>query len=188
MALVYKIQEFLKKKFDELKLERKDLVQKTNISYPTICKIMNLSLPNPEIGTILKIANYFKCSMDEVVGRNEYVTQDKYEFIDISLSNITSNLRNFINNKLQEQNLNPYKLGRYIGFSENPIQGFVKKNSVQKKLRSEVAVALADYFQISLDEMIGRIDPADDDKLSSLRGGVSRRNDVDHIQLLKCTI
>ncbi|MCC8483970.1 MAG: helix-turn-helix transcriptional regulator [Rickettsia endosymbiont of Labidopullus appendiculatus] len=157
MPLVYKIQKFLKRKFDKLNLKRKDFVQKTNISYATICKIMNLSQPNPEIGTILKIANYFKCSMDEVVGRNKYVTQD--EFIDISLSNITSNLRSFINKKLQEQNLNPYKLGRYIGFSENPIQDFIKENSTQEKLSSPITVALADYFQISLDEMVGRIKP-----------------------------
>lgn len=159
MALVYKIQEFLKRKFDELKFKRKDIVKDTNISYPTICKIMNLSQPNPEIDTILKIANYFNCPIDEVIGRNKYVIQDKYEFIYISIEDISANLRSFINKKVQEHNLNSYKLGRYIGFSENPIQDFIKENSPQKKLSSAVTVALADYFQVSLDEMIGRVKP-----------------------------
>ncbi|BFD46897.1 MAG: hypothetical protein DMENIID0002_15430 (plasmid) [Rickettsia endosymbiont of Sergentomyia squamirostris] len=46
---------------------------------------------------------------------------------------------------------------RNIGFSNNSLSGFINSNRGQKTLNSQIVVALADYFQVSIDEMIGRI-------------------------------
>ena len=73
MALVYKIQEFLKKKFDELNLKRKGFARNSDIPYPTVIDITKGLKLNPTINTMLKIANYFRCSIDEVIGRNYYI-------------------------------------------------------------------------------------------------------------------
>ena len=165
MALVHQIQEFLKKKFDELKLTRKDFAEQSGIPYSTVTNIMQGLKANPTISNILKIADYFKCSMDEVVGRNEYISLpniESLEFYKITSSDITSNIKKFLIDKVKKQNLNLYKLGMTIGFSNNSLHSFVNSNREQKTLNSQIVVALADYFEISLDQMIGRIAPTKD--------------------------
>lgn len=162
MALVHPIQEFLKRKFDELKLTRKDFAEQSGISYSTVTNIMQCLKANPTISNILKIADYFKCSMDEVVGRNKYISfsnVESLEFYKIIPSDITSNIKKFLIDKVNKQNLNLYKLGMNIGFSNNSLHSFVNSNRGQKTLNSQIVVALADYFQVSLDEMVGRIAP-----------------------------
>jgi len=160
MALIDNVQSFLKNKLEKTNLKSKILAQKIQIPYPTFNKLINVVQLNPELVTLIKIAQYFNCTIDEIIGRVDYyiATQD-YKFNDISLEQINLNLRNFIASKLQQYNLNPYKLGRKIGFSEHPIAEFIQENSQRKRLSTAVIVALADYFKISIDEMIGRISP-----------------------------
>jgi predicted transcriptional regulator len=74
MSLATKIKKFLEGKFEENKLKRKDFVQESKIPYSTVTRIMKAEIEtgrefNPEIDTILKIADHFKCTMDEVIGR-----------------------------------------------------------------------------------------------------------------------
>lgn len=166
MALVHQIQIFLKQKLKDNNLKRKTFAQESNILYQTVCNIINCIRANPELETILKIANYFKCSMNEVIGRNEYVSinQKDCNFQIISSEDINTNLRQFLNKKLKEKNINPYQLGITIGFGQDVIPKFLKESNPTKKiLTSIVAVALADYFQVSLDEMVGRIKPTTSD-------------------------
>lgn len=109
MALVHPIQEFLKRKFDELKLTRKDFVEQSNISYSTVTNVMQCLKSNPTISNILKIADYFKCSMDEAVGRNKYISLlnvESLEFYKIIPSDITSNIKKFLIDKVNKQNVN----------------------------------------------------------------------------------
>ncbi|WP_341757474.1 helix-turn-helix transcriptional regulator [Candidatus Tisiphia endosymbiont of Ditula angustiorana] len=166
MALVYKIQEFLKRKFDELNLKRTDFAKNSGISYPTVIDITKGYKLNPDISTILKIANYFRCSLDEVIGRNDYTilpNTRNLAFHEITSEEIITNIRRFLENKVTKQNLNLYKLSIDIGFSIKPLHRFVNVNREQKTFNSQIAVALADYFQISLDEMVGRIKPTTSD-------------------------
>ncbi|WP_422229878.1 helix-turn-helix domain-containing protein [Rickettsia endosymbiont of Halotydeus destructor] len=74
MSLATKIKKFLEKKFEEHNLKRKDFVQESKIPYSTVTRIMKATAEsgrefNPEIDTILKIADYFNSTMDEVIGR-----------------------------------------------------------------------------------------------------------------------
>lgn len=164
MALVHQIQVFLKRKFIENKLKAKEFARESNIPYNTIFRITKAVQRNPELKTILKIADYFKCSIDEVVGRSDYIslTTKKYEFTNISTEDIGTNLRQFLNHKLKEQNLSPYKLASIIGLGDAPIYEFIKDNSSKKCLSSLFTIAIADYFKVSLDEMVGRISPTQD--------------------------
>ncbi|WP_375331211.1 helix-turn-helix domain-containing protein [Candidatus Tisiphia endosymbiont of Oplodontha viridula] len=166
MALVHQIQIFLTNKLKDNNLKRKTFAQESNILYQTVCNIINSIGANPELETILKIANYFKCSMNEVIGRNEYVSinQKNCNFQIISSEDINTNLRHFLNKKLKERNINPYQLGITMGFSQYVIPKFLKESN---SLSSAVTVALADYFQVSLDEMVGRIVSTKDTDKSS---------------------
>ncbi|MGX6960833.1 MAG: helix-turn-helix domain-containing protein [Rickettsia endosymbiont of Pentastiridius leporinus] len=72
MALATKVREFLEKKLKEEKIDRKYLAEVTDVPYTTISRIMRAEANrefNPEIDTILKIAKYFNCTMDEVIKR-----------------------------------------------------------------------------------------------------------------------
>ncbi|WP_367364117.1 helix-turn-helix domain-containing protein [Candidatus Tisiphia endosymbiont of Nedyus quadrimaculatus] len=171
MALVHKIQEFLKKKFDELNLKRKEFSRKSGIPYSTVIDITKGLKLNPSINSILKIANYFRCPIDEVIGRNKYITlhsSKDFEFHEITLDEVTANIKHFLKNKVSNQNINLYKLSIDIGFSNNSLHSFVNSNREQKTLNNQIIVALADHFQISIDEMVGRIKPttADNDEAS----------------------
>ncbi len=171
MTLVKKIQQFLESKFEELKLTRKELSKQSGISYNNITSIMNGLSSTTQMYNILKIADYFNCSMDEVVGRNQYLSlpnTESPEFCKITPSDIISNIKKFLIDKAEKQNLNLYKLSIEIGFSNNSLHSFVNGKREQKTFNSQIAVALADYFQVSVDEMVGRIKPAtsDNDKLS----------------------
>ncbi|MCC8399510.1 MAG: helix-turn-helix transcriptional regulator [Rickettsia endosymbiont of Platyusa sonomae] len=165
MALVHQMQIFLKKKLEETKLKKKDLAYKIDIPYSTLSKIINAVRDNPELITILKIANYFKCSIDEIVGRNNYTLsyQKTQVFFNVSPKDVSANLREFVKRKLEQQELALYVLSKNIGSSEETLPQFMKEDGKQKILGSAVTVALADYFQVSLDEMIGRIKPATSD-------------------------
>lgn len=74
MTLVKEIQKFLGLKFEILKLKRRDFSEGSGIPYNNIItSVMNGLRSNPQMHTILKIANYFDCSIDEVVGRSEHI-------------------------------------------------------------------------------------------------------------------
>ena len=81
MALATKVKEFLEEKLKQEKIDRKYLAEVTNIPYTTVSRIMRAEANrefNPEIDTILKIAKYFNCTMDEVIKRK---VQEKYRII-----------------------------------------------------------------------------------------------------------
>lgn len=85
--------------------------------------------PNPDFITIVKIANYFNCAVDQVVGRRKFLPSINLivSFNNPDLNDINSNLCNFL-----------------------------KANSPYKMLSTNVIIALADYFNVSVDDMIER--------------------------------
>lgn len=66
MDISLRIQKFLSQKI-------KDLVLGTSLSRSTISKLLNAILLNPNIITILKIATFFECDIDEVLGRAKFI-------------------------------------------------------------------------------------------------------------------
>ncbi|HJD55287.1 MAG TPA: helix-turn-helix domain-containing protein [Rickettsia endosymbiont of Pyrocoelia pectoralis] len=163
MTLISKIQAFLQKKsIQKDKVIRKDFKKNSGISKTTVSNIINASQLNPDLFTILKIAKYFGCTIDEVLGRKKqyYDKLTNYKFNDISLDEVYNNLRSFINNELEKnKDLNPYELSENCGFSPNAIRNFIKEDNPQKVLGISIILALADYLEVSIDIMIGRVSP-----------------------------
>lgn len=162
MTLPKKIQQFLYKKLFQLKLTRKAFAQECGLPYTSLINLINATQTNPALNSLLKIANYLNCSIDEMVGRKKYVLKKSNEIIqfqNLTIDDYNTNLRNFICHKMQQHNLPAYKLGLNIGFSAAVIDNFVNQNrkNIQSNLGTAPIVALADYFAISVDEMIGRI-------------------------------
>lgn len=161
MAIAKQIQYFLQTQIKQHKIKSKFLAQEINLPHATISRLINATRPNPKLITILKIANHFQCLIDQILSRNDYVLSHNQtqKFSDLTLESINDNLRKFIQHKLLIQNINPNTLGTSIGFSQEVIPSFLKDNNAKKILSSSVILALADYFQVSIDEMIGRVKP-----------------------------
>jgi transcriptional regulator with XRE-family HTH domain len=74
MSLATKIKEFLTEQLLEKNLSRRELAKGADIPYTTISRIMKAGTEsgrefNPEIETILKLADYFNCTTDKVIKR-----------------------------------------------------------------------------------------------------------------------
>lgn len=160
MTIAEQLKKFLIQKFDELKLKRKDFIEGSGISSTTASQIFNADFRNPDFNTILKMANYFNCSLDEVTGRDIGHTKITQSYEELSPDKINQSLKKFINDKLYETGLSQSQLGKELGFNHNIIYDFMQEHRPQKRLSSAVTIALADYFNVSLDEMIGRTSPA----------------------------
>jgi transcriptional regulator with XRE-family HTH domain len=159
MNVSISIQKFLKKRFDNNAYNKKEFLSKSNISSSVLSKLINTSQLNPSFETILKIADYFQVSIDEVVGRNKYTMyhkSQKHIFKPMYIDDITNNLRLFIKEQLYILDMSVYDLEKNCGIGDSTIMHFIKTNSTKKSLSTPVIIALAQYFNVSIDYMIGR--------------------------------
>lgn len=157
MKLSIPIQKFLRRNLIKKNLKRKDFAQKINIPYPTVTRLINASRNNPEFMTIVALANFFLCSIDEVIGRKQYVSDNsQQQFLQLSVQEIQINLISFIKNKLILEKITAYQLAKKLKLGETVIFDFIKDNSSIHILSSSVIVKLANYYCIAVDEMIKR--------------------------------
>jgi len=159
MCLSKIIQSFLQHQLAINSMSRLTCSKLSGIPYQTISKILNAERSNYEITTLLKIADFFECSIDEVVGREAYTVfkQDGGTFNKLQSTDASSNLKRFISNKIYLLSISPYELGLSIGFSQEVIPRFLHSNNTCNMLSLKILISLANYFDISIDVMIGRI-------------------------------
>jgi len=156
MSISNNMQVFLKKQLKERHLKRKDFIEESGIPASTVAKIIKADHSHSELKTVIKVADYFNCGIDEVTGRDDFIPAEKVSFNKATLDEAKNSIKEFIKHKLKETNLSVYQLGRKCGFSEHVFVEFMKEDSITKTLGTSVTVALADYFKVSLDEMLGR--------------------------------
>lgn len=162
MNVSISIQKFLKQKFNNNAYNKKDFLSKSNISSSVLSKLINASQLNPSFETILKISDYFQVAIDEVVGRKKYTIyhkSQKHIFKHVYINDITHNLRLFLKEQLYILNMSVYDLEKNCGIGDSTIMHFIKENSTKKSLSTPVIIALAQYFNMSIDYMIGRLLP-----------------------------
>jgi plasmid maintenance system antidote protein VapI len=160
MNIVPQVKIFLEEQFKLHNLTRKSFEAHSKISYRNICHILNSETKNITLINLIRIAHYFNCSIDEVIGRLNYKdtnTSYTYHDLDFVLNSYNKNLHHFLHTKIQEQNLNPYKFAQILGFNAKVIIRFINDNTFQKHLTTPVIVAISDYFDTAIDKMIGRI-------------------------------
>lgn len=113
---------------------------------------------NPDFMTIVKIADYFSCSIDQIIGRRGFKPEINrtVHFNNLDLHYIHNNLYTFLKEKVVQYNISTYFLSKNIGFSKTTIHCFLKANSPNKMLSTDAIIAIADYFNVSVDYIIGR--------------------------------
>ncbi len=156
-----KVQNFLKDSLKNAGLKKQDFVEQSGIPSNTYNNVIHAKKNDIKLITILKIANYFNAPLDKVIGREEFVQSTGKSFNEINVEDASLFLKEFLKNKLKNDGLTPYKFSKDCGLNENIVQKFIKESSSKKTLSINSIVSIADYFNLSLDEIIGRTSSID---------------------------
>jgi len=150
------IKEFLTTKIKDEGLKVGKLAEAADVPETTMRKMLDNR--RPEVKNIIKLANYFNCSIDEMLGRKEFESGEKQQYTPLSPEELSANLRGFINKELVRNSLTQSELGKKLGFSEDAFRPFLKEDeNTQKMLVTDTVVAVADYFKVSIDGTLGRV-------------------------------
>ena len=139
--------EIFKELLLENELNAKQLSKMIGIQDSTLYKYLNQTLPRVE--NIVKIANYFNCSVNYLMGIDELPKQTTFTQ--------TYNKKIFFHrydNLLLSNNLTHYKLSKKIGIKNSSLLAW--KNGTIPYL--DVLEKIAKYFSCSIDYLIGRSD------------------------------
>ena len=150
------VQRFIIRKMKEQKINRKEFALRAGIAYSSVNELINATQQNPSFTTTLKIANSFGASLNEVIGIKP---QNKHQsFSAIETEEALSNLREYIQNKLRQDIIKPRILAKEVGLTANAIAEFIKEPPAKKSLGTHIISKLAQHWQISIDEMLGRVE------------------------------
>lgn len=157
MSITISIQKFLNVKFHEHKILRKDFINASGIKRSSISELLNGIPVNPSLVTILKIANYFNCSIDEILGRVDYIEDDSTKYIKINPIQMSNNTKDFIVSMLKENNISSHQLAASCNIGTDTVNYFIKKHDSKKNLSTRTIYAVANFFNISIDKIVGRV-------------------------------
>ena len=136
-------QERLQELLIENELSRLQLSKKIGISFETLNGYFNKNF-YPELSVAIKIANYFDCSLQYLMGlTDEYKCYDENElsFIDT------------LQNLMKEKHISIEKLMKSLNMSETNYYRW-KKNDNKPAMQS--LIAIAKYFDVTIDYLVGK--------------------------------
>lgn len=138
-----------------IKSRLKDLLDDNNIKPENLSTELKLARTKvydwlkgretPNFSNIIKLANYFNCSIDYLVGRSEDNSEMKFHACPPFSERLHS--------VMKEQKVTQYKMIKEGIVSGGHFNSWFKKGS-QPSLDS--LIRLADYFNVSIDYLIGR--------------------------------
>ena len=140
--IMNEFQERLQELLIENNLSRLQLSKIIKISFETLNGYFNRDF-YPELSIAIKLANYFQCSLDYLMGLSEiYNNNDKNE-----LSFIET-----INKLKKENNISIEKLMKAINMSETNFYRWQRGDNTPSMLS---LISIAKYFDVSLDYLVG---------------------------------
>lgn len=156
MSVAVNIQSFIKNKLKEFNISRKQFIQESGISSSVVSGLLNAMRVNPTLKCLIKIANYFNCTIDEVLGRKHYSVPLDIDKT-MTYNDIVNNIYDYIRCRLEAQNITANKLSQLCGIGENTILKSLKEHKTKGNLGTKSLVAIADYFDVSIDDMAKRL-------------------------------
>lgn len=124
---------------------KKELAQNLNISIALVYKWLN-DETKPSLKNLIEIADYYNVTIDYLIGRTDEDTIVHTK----STVPFDTNIKNILNNK----HITKYRLFKDCGFSDgHEYSWFNLKNAP----RYDNLLKMADYLNISMDELIGRV-------------------------------
>lgn len=137
-----KFQERLQDLLVENELSRLQLSKKIGISFETLNGYFNKDF-YPELSVAIKIADYFGCSLNYLMGLTE-------EFNCVDKNNLS--FVETIKKLMKENNLSIERLMKVLNMSEANYYRWKNNNN---KPAMQSLIALAKYFDVSIDYLVG---------------------------------
>lgn len=160
MSVGKNLQQFLTHKISDIKIKKKDLIMKCGLNQSVFNKMLDGSFSNPKLTTVTKLADFFHCSIDEILGRDpQYYLSKKQTFTPIDSHSITHNLLSVVQDTMQELDISAYQLSKKIHISGRTLDMFLDPN-VSATPGAATTLALANFLGTSIDDMIGRRPPS----------------------------
>ena len=147
------VQNFIQKILFKEKLTRKDFAKKVGISYSSVNELINANKTYPSVVTLIKIVNSFNCSINEICGK--YPAEENYQ--QINQEEVFDNIKNYIIQRLNKEKITAKELAKKVGLSSTAIYDFTKTPPKKNFVGMEILLRLSDYWEISLDEILGRV-------------------------------
>lgn len=157
LTLPESISNFLLTKLKTHDLSRKELSSKIDLSYNSIRNLEQGNKQNPSIDTILKIADYFESPIENILD-NKNSPLGNYN--NINFNEAIENLKSFIKSRLDADNIRGQNIAKIIGIGADTINDFVHPNPRKKSLGCSTLLKLSKFWNVSIDEMIGRVTPS----------------------------
>lgn len=140
---------------DKHSLTRKQFADKSGISYSSVNELLSKRKANPAFSSVLKIANNFDASIDEILNA---APSHNTELIPLSHEKVMSNLRTYITSCIKKNNITPRSLAIKASLAPDSIRDFITRPPKKQTLGSHIICQLAKHWEVSVDEMIGRVE------------------------------
>lgn len=121
-----------------------NLSRETKIEYKTLANYAQ-GIFAPNLNNALKLANYFNCSLDYLVGLIDHEEKCKFSSADLEFY---KHYKTFLN----KNNITHYKLTKDTGINVNDNSKW-KKGSIPTLIN---LIKIAEYLGVSIDSLIGR--------------------------------
>lgn len=134
-----------------------ELIEERNIDVETLAK--NIGLNNstmiynwidekyfPSKAYLIKMCDYFACSCDYLLGRTD-------DYSAVKTKNVVE-FKDQLKKLLKSKNISKYKLAKDAKINKSNVYSWFTKNTSPT---TDMIVKIADHFNVSVDELIGRI-------------------------------
>ncbi|KJV55400.1 helix-turn-helix domain-containing protein [Orientia tsutsugamushi] len=139
-------QKFLKTQMKVM--TRMDMAQGSGVSYTEVCALIAGAKPNPRVETLVKLANFFEKSVDEILNRKRKCTNTSISSGYIDPEKVNHHIKQFLLQFMQEKELRPSELSTYLGHSIMAISDFI--SGKKESIGSTILANLADKYGLSL--------------------------------------
>ncbi|MCX4084723.1 helix-turn-helix transcriptional regulator [Rickettsia hoogstraalii] len=157
MSISLNIQQFLHSKLKTLKLTRQDLIKGSGLTPSGVCGLMNAEYINPTLSSIIKIANFFNCSVDEVLGRDKYIkSSDTARFRPLTQQDIIKNIKTVLCTELKMRNITAAQLSKSCGIGKDTVSKYLNNTNVHYTFSIKTILAISEFLSLSIDDLIGR--------------------------------
>lgn len=140
------LQKFLKTQMKVM--TRMEMAQGSGVSYTEVCALIAGAKPNPRVETVVKLANFFEKSVDEILNRKRKCTNTSISSGYIDPEKVNHHIKQFLLQFMQEKELRASELSTGLGHSIMAVSDFI--SGKKESIGSTILVNLADKYGLSL--------------------------------------
>ncbi len=135
----------------------KDMIDDTSLSLRQLSRVSGVSAMHysrylkggiPTIDIVLKIAQFFECSVDYLFGLTDIKNDNSYQTYRYDINQFLPRYLSL----LQEHHMSHYQFSQSQAFNESILRHW----QAGRKPRLDILYTIAKYFDVSIDYLIGR--------------------------------